>query len=202
MTCNADQLDALKEIINIGVGRGADVLNSMLGLHVRLNVPDLTILSLDDFNREMRTYGEEHLSCVCLPFKGSSRGVAELVFPCEIASRLISALIQDNCEIADMDCIRAAALTEVGNIVLNAVMGTISNMLEFRLEYSIPDYTQTRVNTLLPLDTKVQNVSILLAKTRFLVEELEIVGKIILFLEVASLKDLLEAIDASTQNIQ
>ena len=103
MSFSADQLDALKEIINIGVGRGADVLNNMLGLHVRLNVPDLHVLSPNDFHQEMQGYVEEHLSCVSLPFKGSSRGVAELVFPCETASRLISALIQDNCENVDMD---------------------------------------------------------------------------------------------------
>ena len=79
---------------------------------------------------------------------------------------------------------------------------TISNMLDFRLEYSIPDYAQTHVNTLLPLESQIQEVSILLAKTRFLVEELEIVGNIILFLEVTSLEDLVGAIQASIQQIK
>lgn len=36
MTLTEDQIDALTEIFNIGVGRGADTLNQMLGCHIRI----------------------------------------------------------------------------------------------------------------------------------------------------------------------
>jgi len=38
------QTDALKELINIGVGNGAEVLNQMFDSHIELNVPDIHIL--------------------------------------------------------------------------------------------------------------------------------------------------------------
>ncbi len=198
MDCSDEQLDALKEIINIGVGQGANVLNEMLGLHIQLHVPTISILTPDEFYHAMSTNCQDPLACIALPFKGNCQGSAQLVFPCETASRLVSALIQEECHHGDMDSIRAAAFTEVGNIVLNAVMGTISNMLEFHLQYSMPDYTQTRISEMLPPAENNKNTSILLAQTRFKVEALEVVGNIILFLELASLDGLIEAISQSS----
>ena len=201
MSCNDEQIDALKEIINIGVGQGANVLNEMLGLHIQLSVPNISILTPQQFSQTMASYYQDPLACIALPFKGNCRGNAQLVFPCETASRLISALVQDECLHSDMDSIRAAAFTEVGNIVLNAVMGTISNMLGFHLEYSMPDYTLTQVNDLLPREIRTEDTSILLAKTRFSVEALEVIGNIILFVEVASFDELIKAITQSSTAI-
>ena len=41
MTIGNEELDALRELINIGVGRAAGALNDMMGRNVRLNVPRL-----------------------------------------------------------------------------------------------------------------------------------------------------------------
>jgi len=191
----ADQVDAIKEIVNMGVGRGAKVLNSMLGAHVQLQVPALKILSLDEFSEEMQVFRQEQLSCISLPFQGSTTGVAELVFPRSTASGLVDALVQEESDYADMDSIRAATLTEVGNIVLNAVMGTISNILKFRLRYSIPQYANTEASVILPLGAKLRNMTVLFAQTHFLAQELEVEGNILLFLEVASFDELLTVLD-------
>ncbi len=43
----------------------------------------------------------------------------------------------------DMDALRAGTFCEVGNIVLNGVMGSISNMLNFDFDYSVPEYLET-----------------------------------------------------------
>jgi chemotaxis protein CheC len=195
MTYTVDQIDAIKEIINVGVGRGAKVLNGMLGAHVQLQVPTLKILSPDEFTGEMQSFNQDPLSCVSLPFQGNTRGVAELVFPRTTASRLIDVLVQDESDYADMDSIRAATLTEVGNIVLNAVMGSISNILKFRLTYSIPQYANTEASVILPLGGKLQDMTILLAQTHFLAQELAVEGNIMLFLEIASFDKLVAALD-------
>ncbi len=52
MTCTAEQIDILKEMINLGVGKGADVLNTILHSHVRLQIPSLKVLSPDEFEAE------------------------------------------------------------------------------------------------------------------------------------------------------
>lgn len=195
MTYTSEQIDAIKEIIHIGVGRGAKVLNSMLGTHVQLQVPCMKILSSQAFARELDVCKQEQLSCVSLPFQGSTKGVAELVFPRTTASRLVDILVQEESDYADMDSIRAATLTEVGNIVLNAVMGTISNILKFKLRYSIPQYANTEASVILPLGGKLQDMTVLLARTHFKAQALEAEGSIMLFLEVSSFDELLTVID-------
>jgi chemotaxis protein CheC len=59
MDLTADQIDALKELINIGIGRAAGVLNTMLHSHIRLRVPVVEIFSPSALKEEMqRTEGE------------------------------------------------------------------------------------------------------------------------------------------------
>jgi len=193
--CKTDKIDALKEIINIGVGKGADVLNAMLGAHVNLQVPCLKILSPDEFEQEIQKSSKECLSCINLPFEGNFSGVTELVFTLENASRLIAALTKDQPNVTDMDSIRSGTFSEVGNIVLNAVMGTISNLFGLRFVYSVPSYSEGDFNSLLPIHATMPDAMVLLAHTSFRVDNFEIEGNIILFFEIGSFDKLLEAID-------
>jgi chemotaxis protein CheY-P-specific phosphatase CheC len=54
MKTSPEQLDALRELINIGIGRAAGVLNEMLSAHIQLYVPDVEILSAEE-SRERST---------------------------------------------------------------------------------------------------------------------------------------------------
>lgn len=194
MKCAADKTDVLQEIINIGLGRGANVLNTMVGSHVALQVPSLKILSPDEFEQEIREYGKEPFVCVNLPFRSNFSGVAELVFPLQSASELITALTRGQPDNGDMDSIRTGTLCEVGNIVLNAVMGTISNLIGFKFDYSIPCCTEGDSKSLLPLHMTMLDPKVLLAHTHFKIEDLEIHGSIILFFGIRSFDKLLEAV--------
>ena len=200
MKCVADRIDILKEMINVGVGRGADVLNTMLGSHVRLRVPCLKILSPEELEAELRKSGNERLSCVNLPFKGNVSGVIELVFPAESASKFVIALTSEETDIIDMDSISAGTLAEVGNIVLNAVMGTISNLLGFKLRYSVPSYTEGDYNSLLPVHPSIPGTMVVLVQTRFAVEKFEVEGSIVVFFEVGSFDKLFVALETTTED--
>ncbi len=191
MTCTTEQIDILKEMINLGVGKGANVLNTMLHSHVQLQVPSLKILSPDEFEAELRKHNHECFSCINLPFKGNVSGVAELVFPLEDAPKLVVALTSEEADAIDMDSIRAGTLSEIGNIVLNAVMGTISNLLCFKLRYSVPSYTEGDFNSLLPIHPTVPDTTVVVVQTHFTVEKLEVEGSIIMFFEVGSFDKLL-----------
>ena len=197
MKCTDSQLDILKEMIGIGIGNGASVLNTMLDSHVHLEVPSLKILSPKEFRVEMEKCGTERLSSVNLPFKGIFSGVSELVFPYESASRFIAAFTHEETDDTDINSIRAGTLSEIGNIVLNAVTGSVSNILGLKLTYSIPNYAEGDFNTLLPFHTTMPDTNVLLAHTHFEIGDLAIKGNIILFFEVGSFDKLLEIIDAN-----
>jgi chemotaxis protein CheC len=191
------QIDALKELINISVGRAAGTLNQMIDSHVHLQVPEVRILSPAEMQEHtVAEFDREKLAAVQLTFKGSFSGTASLVFPPDSAAKLVDVLTGEEPGAIDLDAIRIGALTEVGNIILNGVMGSISNVLEQHLKYTIPTYVEDRIEHLLALDDIASTVGIVLARTRFTVAQLSIEGDILLLFEVGSLEMLLVAIGA------
>lgn len=189
------QIGALKELINIGVGQGASTLNAMLRSQIFLQVPFIKIISLEELKKEMEALGGDQLATVGLKFKGCFSGTAELVFPSSSASKLITVLTDEDLGTIDLDSIRAGTLCEVGNIVLNEVMGSISNILQLQLRYTVPDYTEQGMDNMSTLAYKEDNRAILLARTRFAVEELQTGGDIILLFEIGGFGAFLDVIE-------
>ncbi|MBN1992376.1 MAG: chemotaxis protein CheC [Anaerolineae bacterium] len=190
------QIDTLKELINIGVGRAAGMLNDMLQSRVQLQVPYVKIFSPLTLKEEMGQLGSQKLSTVRLSFKGPFSGIASLVFPPDSAGKLVDVLTGEEPATPDLDSIRIGTLTEVGNIILNGVMGSIGNVLERHINYSVPTYLEDNIERLLLANGLDANTTILLAHTRFTIQQLQIEGDIILLFEVGSFDALLAAIDA------
>ena len=190
-----DQLDALKELINIGVGRAAATLNAMIQVHIQLQVPFIKIVALSALE-EMTDLGNEQLAAVRLAFQGPFSGTAALVFPTESAAHLVGVLTGEEADSPDLDAVRVGTLTEVGNIVLNGVMGSMGNVLERRIDYVVPSYMEATITNLLTAHETDPDVTVLLAQTRFTIEQLHIHGDVMLFFEVGSFDALVAAIDA------
>ena len=71
MQLTADQIDALQELVNIGVGRAANMLNEMLETRILLQVPFIKILSPLDLKQELEgRFSEDYLAAVRLGFSG------------------------------------------------------------------------------------------------------------------------------------
>ncbi|MFP4102501.1 chemotaxis protein CheC [Coleofasciculus sp.] len=195
MNLTPDQIDGIQEVVNIGVGRAASVLNEMLEAPISLQVPYIKIGSSLDFQSEMETrLGGERVAAVRQDFSGSFAGLAELVFPTDSASILAAVLTGEELGTPDLDAVRIGTLSEIGNILINSVIGSISNVLNQRLDYAIPSYIEDTVENLINVGDNQQDNTILLAQTQFFIEQLQIRGDIILVFEVGSFDVLLDAI--------
>lgn len=203
MKLTPKQIDALTELFNIGIGRGASVLNTMLSSNIRLQVPSVKVLSSIELKSEMEKIGGSRIAAVDLRFEGKFSGTAQLIFPADTAGALVTTLVGEEPTDLDIDSIRAGTLCEVGNVVLNGVMGTIANLLELQFSFSLPGYVEETADNLFGTDIINSSNVIVFARTRFVIEELDIEGDILLFLEVKALHELLEAIEyysADTEN--
>lgn len=189
-----EQLEAIKELCNIGVGKGAAVLNTMLSTHISLKVPFVKIVSGKDFRSEMKAFANGTISAVELGFEGNISGAAQLIFPTVTASSLVALLVEDEADM-DMDALRAGTFCEVGNIVLNGVMGSISNILNFSFDYSVPEYIETHTEDYMRDTGMPDDAHVLLARTRFSIDELDIEGDIALFLQIGAIHKLIETIE-------
>ena len=188
-------LEVLKELINIGVGRGAGVLNSMLNSHISLHVPVIKVLKKEELKRYLYDFDLEQIAVVGLPFKGSLSGSTKLIFPAESAIKLVNAFTGEINGDIDMDAIRVGTLSEIGNIVVNSVMGSISNMLKIHFNYIVPYYQEGELDEVILNRSESFSTNILVAQTHFSIDSLQVVGEIAIFLELGSFKYLLETIE-------
>lgn len=197
MKLTSDQLDALQELVNVGVGQAAGMLNEMIEFRIHLQVPVLQLLTPDELQEKLgQRLGQGQLSAVQLDFKGSFSGMAQLVFPTESAATLVAVLTGEKLTSPDLDSLKIGTLTEVGNIVINGVMGSIGNMLVQPLHYEVPTYIEEDMAHLMPHEQA--DSTVILAQARFNVEELQVQGDIVLFFNFGSFDTLLMAINNIT----
>jgi chemotaxis protein CheC len=108
----------------------------------------------------------------------------------------VSLLTGEDRDSPDLDEVKIGTLTEVGNIVINGVLGSISNLLKQQMNYRLPIYFEDTIERLLSSNYSFDlNTIFLIAKTRFEIKQLEIMGEIILIFEMSSFGELLDCIN-------
>lgn len=188
-------LSILQELINIGVGKGAQVLNTLVNHHVVLDVPQVTETTPAGLMEVLGIEGSQAYSCVQMGYRGSLQGEVQLLFPTETASQLVSLIIGDGYAPDELDYLRQATLTEVGNIVINAVVGTLSNLFGFHLQYTLPSYRGGTLRAIENQEGLAGMEVILLAKTSFTIQELSLTGNMVLFFSLPTYRNLEEALE-------
>jgi len=186
------QVDVLKELINIGVGRAAGILNRMLRYHIVLQVPDVKILTQNELNVQTANLDDDQLAAVEMAFSGPFSGTAALMFSSRSAAKLVSVLVDEqSVSGGDFDLLRVGTLQEIGNIVLNGVMGSIANTLAQPIDYAPPTFEEGRFESLVLSQGADPQATVLLAQTHFSIQQVLIEGDIVIVFEVGSFDALL-----------
>jgi chemotaxis protein CheC len=126
------QLDALRELANIGSGTASTSLSGMLGRPVDISVPAAAALT---FNDAIDTIGapEEEVTGVVLGVVGEMEGIVLLLMRVADAAGLCNLLGVD----ADSE-MGQSALAEIGNIVGTAYINALAQMTGLEIEPSPP----------------------------------------------------------------
>jgi chemotaxis protein CheC len=133
----AIQLDALKEVSNIGMGHAATALSQMIGQRIELRVPKVSVIEIGAVPEHLG--GAETLMVgITLQILGDARGSIMLLFPQESAHRLVCCLLQREERALVMSELTVSALKEVGNILASAYLSAIGNLLHRTLIPSVP----------------------------------------------------------------
>ena len=194
MILTPEQTDAITELVNIGVGRASASLNELLDFAVTLSVPSVRLVRAIDVLKYLDADPDMPLAGVQMGFTGELAGTAELVFPPDSARHLVSILVGETMEVDQRDSVWIGTLTEVGNILLNGVMGAISNALGAPLLYDVPSYVEATVLDFVEMSSS-KDESTLVARTRFTVEELSIEGDVMLVFEGPSFETVIRSLE-------
>ncbi|HYF56195.1 MAG TPA: chemotaxis protein CheX [Salinarimonas sp.] len=136
---NELELDALTELVNLGVSRAALSLREMVGEQVLLSVPNVSLVSRDAATVILREREASRLVAVHQSFQGDITGRALLIFPETKSLELVRAVTGGELPLEDIIELEPEALAETGNIILNGCLATIANMLQRSLKVSLPE---------------------------------------------------------------
>ncbi len=196
------EIDALTEMVNIGVGRAANSLSDIIGEHILLKVPHVRVFPLDDLADALSAFEKDKHSSVLQAFHGDFTGTSALIFPPQSAVRLVSALTGGEIDSPTLDSVRSGTLVEIGNIVINAILGTMGNMLDSSFIFSLPEYREIRnIKDIIDGDgPRKEKGLIMLAEANFNISTLEINGFIFIVFKLESIKNLVRMISSSIEN--
>jgi chemotaxis protein CheC len=126
------QLDALRELANIGSGTASRSLSGMLGRPVDISVPSAAALTFGDAI-DMIGSPEEEVTGVVLGVAGEMEGIVLMLIRVADAAGLCGLLGVD----ADSE-MGQSALAEIGNIVGTAYINALAQMTGLEIEPSPP----------------------------------------------------------------
>ncbi|WP_448204441.1 chemotaxis protein [Azospirillum sp. sgz302134] len=135
-----DEAESIAELFNIGMGQSAAALSEMIGEEVQLSVPALTVSSR---SRIARNLGPDAAARVCAvhgAFSGPFTGEAMLVLPESGTLALVGRLVPVDPAAAAPGEVEQDALTEIGNIILNGCLASLSNLVEGEIAGALASY--------------------------------------------------------------
>ncbi|ACL22139.1 MULTISPECIES: chemotaxis protein CheC [Desulfitobacterium] len=138
MEINQMQLDALREIGNIGSGHAATALSTMLSRRIEMSIPEVKAI---EFEKAPMVIGhlEVPQAVIYVKVEGDASGKAVFFFPLESAEILVQALFGSNESFNLFDNEMAqSALKEVGNIMVSSFLIALTEFSGIPLQPSVP----------------------------------------------------------------
>jgi chemotaxis protein CheC len=187
--------DALAEIANMGVSRAANSLRQMVGEQVLLSVPAVKIVTRETASKFVGGGNQTKLVAVQQSFDGPFAGSALLIFPAAQSLELVRLIVGDEHTLEDVIDLEQEALAETGNIILNACLATIANMLHHTMRMSLPTVIRGDGETLFDVGAgRAGGNLVLFLYIDFSIKKRDIHGFIALLMDLPSIAALKEIV--------
>lgn len=138
------QMDALREVSNIGTGNAATALSMMLGKKIDMTVPAVNMI---EFSTLLDSVGEQEVAGIVVRVLGDIPGSILIVFERDVALNVID-LLTGNSENQFTE-LGNSVLCELGNILSGAYMNAISQFTGLSAIASVPAITYDMLSAIL-----------------------------------------------------
>jgi len=193
------QLDALREVANMGAGHAATALSQMTGGTIMISVPTLHVTSIDDVAPHF-TDDEEPVAAVMLHMLGDLTGRTLLVFPKPTVMRMAELMLRrpagSSVALGELE---RSAIKEAGNILSGAYLNALSDFMGMVLLPSPPQLVvdvSTEVLTASCLGAQMGSDYVFVVETEFYMQDIaeRLRGFFLLLPDPASLHAILRAV--------
>ena len=193
---NELQTDALTEIINIGMGTAAAALSEMVDEEIILSVPTISFTTREHAAENINNGTNCEMTGVAQTFSGNINGNAILFFPEDKSLEIVKLLLKETVPLDDLSDMEQEALSEVGNIILNAGLSILSNFMEVDLTSSLPVYSTGSCIEIMNNCSNVREQGLVLfVHVDFGIKSSEISGYVAFLLDLSSFRSLTKSID-------
>ncbi|MEO8465280.1 MAG: chemotaxis protein CheX [Gammaproteobacteria bacterium] len=188
LTLSELELDALTELVNLGVSRAAANLALMVHEEVILSVPKVALLTREEAIRALSERESKHLVAVHQVFQGDIAGRALLIFPEEQSLELVRSVVGSELSLEDIIELEQEALAETGNVILNSCLATIANSLESSLTISLPEVLRGEGSRFFALEPPpAGGTTIMFIYINFALRKREVDGYLAMMMDLPSL---------------
>lgn len=203
MNENTLTYDILKEMFNISVGKAASTLSEITNKTILLDVPKIQIVNFDQGTTSANGYfgriPEGTLMVSSINFGNQITGRANLIFPANKTRKFLNLCIgeslvsdaSDDMNFTDMDF---DVVREVGNIILNSIIGGMGNFLNTGLQYTLPEVEIFEKSLFTKSVQDKENFCMIVLYITFIIEDTEIEGAVVIDLTLYSLNELIKLI--------
>lgn len=141
---NSLQLDALKEVANIGAGNSATSLSILFSQKIDMAVPSVDIIKFDSL---LDSYGEEEVVAVLVKVLGDISGSVLYVFEKSVAFNIIEKLTGSTEK--EIDAMGRSVISEIGNIISSSFMNAIAEFIKVEAIASVPAIANDMISAVL-----------------------------------------------------
>ncbi|MGE5397864.1 MAG: chemotaxis protein CheC [Chitinophagales bacterium] len=191
------QLDALREIGNIGAGNAATALAVMVNSKIDMTVPQVSILPFDEVASTLG--GADTLVVgIYLQVTGSANAKIVFLLPLDkamaLADMLMGRLAGSTGELGEIEM---SAMAEVGNIISGTYLNALAMFTQLKLIPSVPamavDMTGALIDSILAQFGEIGDY-VLVLETQFKKEQQDVVGHFLLLPEPGALDMILTSL--------
>ena len=194
---SAMQLDALREIGNVGAGNSATALSQIINRKIEMNVPEVAIVPLNEVP-DLVGGAEAMVAGVFLRVYGKAPGSVLFFLPKDSAFYLVDTLMgREHGSTNNLYFMDESALMEIGNILAGAYLNALAHFTKLTLLPSIPALAIDMAGAILSVvlvQLGQMGDHALVIETEFLSEDDGIRGHFFLVPDPGSLETILSAV--------
>ncbi len=193
-----DQMDALRELGNIGASHAATTLSTMLNTPIMMNVPEISINDIKSVNTKL---DQEDAALVYFRMEGeiSDAGYVVLHVPKESVIQMTSIMLGLPPDLKrDLDEMDESALNEIGNIMVSAFLDGTAELLGIIMLPSPPRILFDKPEKLFALIIEESNISyqsVVFFKTEMQCDEYELTCNILMLPNPPVLHDIIRMLE-------
>ncbi|WP_038247570.1 hypothetical protein [Ghiorsea bivora] len=177
-----------------GVTQAESVFEAMVAQPMQVAVDAVQVIDVPRLQQQVAENYDVHLSWVFMRFTGLVSGSVAILFPSDSITVLINTLTQSTMRSYEMDIFRMGAITEVGNILMNGVIGKLCDTKQGEVSFDFPDYEELSADDCLSVGQ--QGSVVMTANVHFCVSGLYLSSLLMLQIEQESLTSFFSALEA------